>query len=67
MFKGCNELISLDINHFKTKIVTDMTQMFNSLSRLKKLNFSSFNTNAVSKYTDIFNGNNGLEIIIKKK
>ena len=67
MFKGCNELVSLDINHFSTEIVTDMTQMFNSLSSLKKLNLSSFITNGVSKYTDIFNGNNGLEVIINKK
>ena len=47
MFKGCNNLSSLDLSTFNTSSVTDMRYMLNGCSRLSSLNLSTFNTSNV--------------------
>ena len=54
MFKGCNELTSLDLSGFNTAKVTDMSNMFNGCSKLSSLNLSSFNTAAVTDMSNMF-------------
>lgn len=62
MFHGCSSLTSLDLRHFNTSNVTNMTGMFCNCSSLTCLDLSNFNTSNVTnmnyyyKQEDIFIG-----------
>ena len=40
MFEGCSNLVSLNLNHFKTENVHYMNKMFKDCLKLEVLNFS---------------------------
>ena len=46
MFEGCTSLTSLDVSHFDTKEVKDMTKMFEYL-KISLLDVSNFDTSNV--------------------
>ena len=54
MFRGCNNLTSLDLSHFNTSKVTDMGSMFYECSKLTRLDLSHFNTSKVTDMTYMF-------------
>ena len=54
LFFLCDKLISIDLSHFNTNNVTDMSYMFYSCSSLKSLNLSNFNTNNVRNMSFFF-------------
>ena len=54
MFWGCNELTSLDVSHFNTAKVTDMSGMFAGCHRLKTLDVSHFDTSNVTNFEKMF-------------
>lgn len=51
---GNNVLQSLDISHFDTSHVTDMSFMFYQLRKVANLDFSHFNTDNVTNTTSMF-------------
>jgi surface protein len=53
MFCGLSNS-TLDVSHFNTEKVTDMSYMFNICSNLTSLDVSSFNTGNVTKMTRMF-------------
>ena len=55
MFSGCN-LTSLDLSHFSTANVIDMSCMFCYCEQLESLDLSSFNTSNVTDMTLMFSG-----------
>lgn len=61
MFRGCDNLTSIDLSHFNTANVTSMANMFRSCSSLKELNLTTFNTKKVNSASNMFNGCKGLE------
>ena len=54
MFKGCNNLTSLDLSNFNTVKVTDMNNMFENCQKLTSLDLSSFNTAEVTDMSNMF-------------
>ena len=54
MFKGCSNLTSLDVSHFNTANVTDMSSMFSECSNLTSLDVSKFNTANVTDMSSMF-------------
>ena len=60
MFRGCEQLASLDVSHFNTAKVTTMSCMFCNCSSLTSLGVSGFNTSQVTNMTDMFYGCSGL-------
>ena len=58
MFNNCTSLTSLNLSHFDTNSVNDMSNMFNNCSNLTSLNLSNFNTNNVINMNCMFYGVN---------
>ncbi len=56
MFRGCNQLASLDLSGFDTSAVRDMNQMFFGCESLSALDVSSFDTSAVRDMHWMFEG-----------
>ena len=54
MFSETSNLPSLDLSHFNTSSVTDMSSMFNGMSNLSYLNLGDWETNSVSIASDFF-------------
>ena len=54
MFSHCSSLTSLDVTHFNTAKVTDMSAMFYSCSSLTSLDVTHFNTENVTKMYSMF-------------
>ena len=54
MFNKCSSLTSLNLSHFNTINVKDMSSMFNECSSLIFLNLSNFNTNNVTNMKNMF-------------
>lgn len=44
MFRGCKQLMSLDLSHFNTSNVTNMSNVFDGCSALTSLDLSNFST-----------------------
>ena len=53
-------LISVDLSHFDSSLVTDLGWMFFK-SPVKEINFTNFNTSLVTNMTYMFNGSKNLE------
>ena len=53
MFENCTKLTSLDLSHFKTNKVTDMSNVFNNCTSLQSLKIS-FDTQNVQKMPYMF-------------
>ena len=54
MFYKCSSLTSLDVTHFNTANVTDMSYMFSSCSSLTSLDVTHFNTANVTNMSTMF-------------
>ena len=54
MFRGCNNLITVDFSKFNTSSVTTMRSMFYGCSNLTSLDLSNFNTSAVTDMSQMF-------------
>ena len=54
MFRGCEDLTSLDLSSFNTANVENMSFMFDECSSLTSLNLSSFNTASVTSMSYMF-------------
>ena len=54
MFGSCKALTSLDVSHFNTTKVTDMTSMFQNCEKLTTLDLSNFNTSKVTNMQAMF-------------
>ena len=54
MFYSCSSLASLDVTHFNTAKVTDMSFMFSSCSSLTSLDVTHFNTAKVTDMSFMF-------------
>ena len=60
MFASCSGLISLDVTHFNTANVKDMSNMFYGCSGLISLDVTNFNTANVTSMSGMFYGCSGL-------
>lgn len=60
MFWGCSSLTSIDVNHFDTSNVTNISDMFNGCSSLTSVDISNFNTSQVTSMNSMFNNCSGL-------
>ena len=63
MFAYCESLASLDVSHFDTSQVTDMSLMFYDCKSLASLDVSHFDTSQVTDMSDMFKRCNSLEIL----
>jgi surface protein len=64
MFDYCSQLTNLDLSHFNTENVTNMSHMFEECPSLVYLNLSNFNLKNVTNMIEMFNGiNRNCEII----
>ena len=54
MFENCSKLTSLDLSHFMTSQVTDMSNLFSNCINLEKLKIN-FDTKKVEKMQFMFN------------
>ena len=63
MFNLCTKLTSLDLSHFNTEEVTDMSYMFNGCRNLTSLDLSSFNVMNVTDMHCIFSSCSSLRSI----
>ena len=63
MFQDCSMLKDLDLSHFDTHQVTDMSNMFARCESLKELDLSSFNTSSVTNFYGMFDTCLGLEYL----
>ena len=54
MFRGCQNLSSLDLSKFNTEKVTDMSGMFYGCQKLSSLDLSKFNTEKVTYMSSMF-------------
>ena len=61
MLSNCNSIENINLDIFKTDLVTNMNEMFNGCSKLKKLNIASFDTYFVNSMYHLFYGCNSLE------
>ena len=55
IFGNCKSLIYLNLSHFNTENVIDMTGMFYCCDSLKELDLSGFNTLSVNNISRLFN------------
>ena len=55
MFRGCTNIISLDLSSFDSSNVTDMKHMFSICTSMEKINLSNFNTEKVTDMSYMFN------------
>ena len=68
MFKGCSNLVELDVTHFNTANVTSMANMFGGCTGLTSLDVANFNTaNVTSMNSMFFNCNKLKEIYVSDK
>ena len=56
MFYNCTALTSLDLQHFNTQNVTDMSSMFYNCTALTSLDLQHFNTKKVTYMYEMFSG-----------
>ena len=56
MFIGCNNIVEIDLSHFNTSKITNMSYMFQNCSSLTSLNLSNFDTSKVFNMDCMFNG-----------
>lgn len=56
MFSGCSSLIQLDMRHFDTSDIDDMSYMFSNCASLTQLNLSRFNTSKTEFMNYMFSG-----------
>ena len=64
MFKGCNELESLNLLNMDTSNVTDMSELFKGCYKLKEIQgINKFNTSKVWNIRKIFEDCEELEIL----
>ena len=56
MFSGCSGLTSLDVSHFNTQKVTDMSWMFSGCAALTSIDLKNFNTQNVTYMFEMFRG-----------
>ncbi len=56
MFRDCESLTALSLEHFDTGNVTDMSNMFNGCKSLTTLDLSTFNTGREPNTRSMFNG-----------
>lgn len=61
MFGQCSNLETLDLSHFNTEKVGNMSNMFNGCTKLRDLNISSFNTENVTNMYGMFYGCSSLD------
>ena len=54
MFYCCNNLTNLDVSHFDTSKVTNMSSMFVYCNELPSLDLSSFDTSKLISRTNMF-------------
>lgn len=54
MFRGCENLKSIDVSHFNTSNVTDMSNMFVECKNIKVVDVSKFNTSKVNNMYSMF-------------
>jgi surface protein len=54
LFYGCTNLVYIDLTHFNTKYIKDMSSMFEGCILLKTLNLSTFNTSKVEFMDKMF-------------
>jgi surface protein len=54
MFRGCHNLLTVDLTSFNTSNVTTMTQMFWGCNAINNLNFSTFDTSKVKSMSYMF-------------
>ena len=62
-FRGCGNLISLDLSNFNTTSVTNMKSMFQGCTKLTSLYLSNFNTSSVTSMESMFNSCQSLKIL----
>ena len=60
MFYNFQNVTSLDLSHFDTSKVTNMSWMFYAMSSLTSLDVSHFDTSKVTSMSDMFNGMSSL-------
>ncbi|WP_420324102.1 BspA family leucine-rich repeat surface protein [Lactiplantibacillus herbarum] len=60
MFKGCSQLVALDLNGWDVSQVTKMVATFNGCSKLVTLNVTDWNTSSLITLEDTFNGASAL-------
>jgi len=63
MFNNCQNLIYIDLSHFDSSNVTNMSDMFYYCQNLKKINLSNLNTKNVTDMSYMFCGCYNLETI----
>ena len=56
MFREGNNLTNLDVSHFNTSNVTNMSKMFFACNKLTSLDLSTFNTSNVTDMSEMFAG-----------
>lgn len=56
MFSYCEHITSIDLSHFDTENVRDMSYMFSSCKSLKSVNFANTSTEKVTKMNGMFSG-----------
>ena len=67
MFKGCENLLSLNLQKFNTSQVTDMNSMFYQCSNLVTLDLQSFNTEKVTNMSAMFSNCSSLDSLNLQK
>ncbi len=63
MFRGLNNIISIDMSKFDFSKVNNMAYMFYDCSSLKYLNLNNINTSSVTAMHDIFYGCSSIEYL----
>ena len=63
LFRGCDNIISIDLSSFDTSECTNMKYMFGKCFLLKEINLSNLNTSNVIDMSYMFNGCKKLENI----
>ena len=63
MFYNCISLTSIDISHFDTSLVKDMSYLFYNCELISSINLSTFNTTQVEYINNIFDGCTSLKLI----
>ena len=60
MFSSCEALTSVDLQHFNTQNVTDMSWMFQTCEALTSIDLKHFNTQNVTNMSGMFKNCSGL-------
>ena len=63
LFYGCNALMSLNFQRFKSNYIIDMSDMFNGCDKLESLDLSNFKTNEVITMKNMFKGCKSLNFL----